>query len=118
MTPPPATAAAASSQDNGVDELAIQDIASKLAAVEKQSRDKIESLEKQVFNLQAELEKARITRDTPVRDLPCFQKFKRPDGRILTSTAVKETKEWFEYGLRKLIERRDVYEQHMDEVLG
>jgi len=74
------------------------EINSRLEGVEKQANEKVQSLEKQIFALQEELKLAKVTPSTPVRDLPCFLPFKRADGRIITSTVIHDTDQWFKTG--------------------
>jgi len=79
-------------------DLTLTDVNTRFTELEKQSQEKVSSLEKQIFALQEELKLARVTVSTPVRDLPCFLPYKRADGRIFTSSMIKDTDTWFKKG--------------------
>ena len=79
-------------------ELALMDISARFEDLEKQSKEKVISLEKQIFQLQEELKLAKVTPDTPARDLPCFLPYKQPDGRIFTSSIIHDVDAWFKKG--------------------
>ena len=80
-------------------DLAIEDISKRLSLVETQYQEKVAGLEKEIQTLKIQLEASLVHPESPVKDLPCFAKYKRPDGRILTSSMAKDTKEWYESGL-------------------
>lgn len=90
------------------DDLAIQDVPpaaellKRLSIVEKNAMEKVQSLESQVANLQSQLAAVRVLPDSPLKDLPCFAPYKKEDGRIILSSVVSDTKEWYQSALRKL----------------
>lgn len=84
----------------------------RLSVLEKQSSNRVAELEGQIATLKAEINVLRVQPTTPVFDLPCFDKYRLPDGRVLTSTAVSKTTEWYELTLLVPHEaiRRDLIE--------
>jgi len=75
------------------------------------SAEKAAKLEKQVVELQKELNIVKVLNANP-RDLPCFDPFRIEDGRIILSSVNHQTEEWYEHGLLTPHEpiRRDLIE--------
>ena len=88
-------------------DLAIEDAPSpaqllkRLSVVEKEAADRVAQLEGQVKSLQNEISVLRVTPFTPTFDLPCFDPYRRPDGRVVTSSAANPDSlaQWYEHGL-------------------
>jgi hypothetical protein len=61
--------------------------------------DQLKELKTEVAKLTKQLSQAKIRFDSPSKDLPCFDQYRLADGRIITSSVIKQTDQWYESSL-------------------